>query len=763
MQFVCKDRHFLNITSVPLILKRFFLIIFAVICSLAAYSKPAKPGRICLSQPDGTVFHARFCGDEMMRIKVTEDGAAIVQDKDGWWCYAQYDAMGFKVSTGCRVGGPVSPDVILRSREIPFERMMESVSVRRAQVADELEKERGLLQRMRSSARSSTDTEEPVVKKGLVILVQFKGGNEKFTYTKNDFFNMLMQEGYSSFGADGSVKKYYDDQFKGKYEFSFDVSDIVTLDKDMAYYGANDNEGNDKNPHMMVIEACQLADADVDFAQYDQDGDGEVDNVFVFFAGEDEAEGASEEHIWSHAWYIRDGAGRNLVLDGVRINRYACASELRTIDESKTTMTSIGTFCHEYAHTLGLPDMYDTDYQVGGIGAATWRKLSLMDGGNYNNDGNTPPNLTAVEREILGLSEPVLLPLSGKFTMGSIDEGVYYRINSDNDNEYFLLECRTSAGWDRFIGGSGMLVYHVDKSFNQAGYSEVYDRFVTAAERWGECNEVNAYASHQCLDLVEADRRKDIYENTFDDQYGAYLQSLSGLFYPAGGVKTLTPVSVPGFKCWGDAVADRAVSDISFNGSKVSFTVSGYSDGALPVPQDIKAEIFQDAAILAFTSSFGFEGKACVVLERSGEVIHTAEVMSYESGKWACVVEGLDYSTSYTVNVNFLEGDYVGEKLKLSFMTKRKQNPAYPYIYLANVERTESGAFPVGARLPLRLFNARDAKEIRWTFNGDPVTVGTDCYYTIVRKGTLRAHILWEDGSEEVVMKEINVEEGNDE
>ena len=744
-------------------LKRFFLLVFAIVCSLSAYSKPAKPGRICLSQPDGTVFHARIYGDEMMRIKVTEEGAAIVQDKDGWWCYAEYDAMGFKVSTGCRVGGPVSPDVILRSSDIPYERLAGSVSARRALAADEVEMERGLLQRMRALTRNSTDTEGPTVKKGLVILVQFKGENERFTYTKEDFVNMLMQEGYSSFGADGSVKEYFDDQFRGQYEFSFDVGGLVTLDKEMAFYGANDNDGDDKNPHMMVIEACQLVDADVDFSQYDQDGDGQVDNVFVFFAGKDEAEGASEDHIWSHSWYIRDGAGRNLVLDGVRINRYACASELRMIDESKTAMTSIGTFCHEYAHTLGLPDMYDTDYQVGGLSAATWRKLSLMDGGNYNNNGNTPPNLTSVERELLHLGEPQLLPVSGKFTMSPISDGVSYRINSDNDNEYFLLECRTSAGWDRYIGGAGMLVYHVDKSFNQAGYSEVYKRYVTAAERWGGCNEVNAYASHQCVDIIEADRRNDIYEYVYDDQYTAYLQSLSGLFYPAGGVNTLTPVSVPGFRCWGEAVADRALSDITFDGSKVSFTVSGYSEGALPVPQDLKAEIFQDAAILTFTSSFGFEGKANIVVGRSGEVIHTAEVMAYESGKWAHVVEGLDFSTSYTVNVNFLEGDYVGEKLKLSFMTKRKQSAAYPYIYLANVERAENGAFPVGARLPLRLFNARDAKEIRWTFNGSPITVAADCYYTIVRKGTLRAHIIWEDGSEEIVMKEINVEEGNDE
>ena len=113
------------------------------------------------------------------------------------------------------------------------------------------------------------------------------------------------------------------------------------------------------------------------------------------------------------------------MLDGVRINRYACSSELRLSANNQPAIASIGTFCHEYAHTLGLPDLYDTDYQVGGLGAGTWRRVSLMDGGNYNNDGNTPPNFTAVDRDVLGLNAPQLLEmpetiLSNLFTMDNI-------------------------------------------------------------------------------------------------------------------------------------------------------------------------------------------------------------------------------------------------------------------------------------------------------------------------------------------------------
>ena len=221
----------------------------------------------------------------------------------------------------------------------------------------------------------------------------------------------------------------------------------------------------------MVMEACKLADEKIDFKKYDQDGDGEVDNVFVFFAGLDEASGAEEDHIWSHAWFIMDGAGEDLFLDGVRINRYACAAELEGNTYDKSYMTAIGTFCHEYSHTLGLPDFYDTDYPEGGFAAALWLCTSLMDGGNYNNNGNTPPYFNAIEREILELSQPVVISEPGTYEMLPINKGTYYRINTTTENEYFLLEYRDNSLWDKYIGGSGVLVYHIDKSTKDAGYS----------------------------------------------------------------------------------------------------------------------------------------------------------------------------------------------------------------------------------------------------------------------------------------------------
>ena len=738
-------------------LRRLFLLNIALMLSVMAFSKPARPGILYLTQPDGSGFSAVFSGDESMRLKRTLEGNAIVQESDGWWCYAVFDPDGTRYSTGHRVGSDVPYDILLQSREIPYDVLAENASERRAPVRDVERRDRDMLSRIRKRTMTRNASEGTSVKYGIVILAQFKDVKEHFSFDKKDFDNMLMQEGYSSHGATGCAKEYFDAQFDGKYEFCFDVTEIVTLDKDMAFYGRNDSDGQDINPHLMVMEACEKLDSEVDFSRYDQDGDGEVDNVFVFFAGKDEAEGASEDCIWSHAWYIKDGAGKNLILDGVRINRYACASELQILRSNRTTLTGIGTFCHEYSHTFGLPDLYDTDYPIGGLAAGTWGSITLMDGGNYNNNGNTPPNYSAVERDFLGITEPQVIEASGSYSLGPVSEGLYYRIDSGNDGEYFLLECRTASGWDSDIGGSGLLVYHIDRSFNPAGYSDVYKENVTAAQRWGDCNEVNALASHQCADLVEADGRRDSFDNMYDGNYQNYLSSLAGLFFPYGGATSLIPDASPGFRCWGEAGVDKAVTDIVFDGKKVTFNLSGYSEDSLPVPVDLECDVFQDASIVTFSSSFLYDGTARIVCSLAGKVVHTADVKPYGHGRWAYVIEGLEPSSSYTVNVNFVSEDYIGEKVKQSFMTKRRQSSSYPYIYLSNVERLSDGRFPSEVALPLRLFNAGDAEEIRWTFNGEPIEVGDDCYYRPVRSGTLRAHIFREDGTEEIIAKVISI------
>jgi len=234
------------------------------------------------------------------------------------------------------------------------------------------------------------------------------------------------------------------------------------LPNNRAYYGENE-AGNDKRPREMVIDACNLANANgVDFSQYDVDNDGIVDNVFVYYAGHNEAENAPAETIWPHRWSL----STNLVLNGKRIIGYACTSELR--GSSGTTMCGIGTFAHEFGHVYGLPDYYATN----DANHHTVSRWNIMDAGAYLNEGRTPPTYSAYDRFFLGWLTPTLLKSPLDVTLPDLKSSnkAYIISSTDNHNmsgsnpnplEFFTLEYRSRTGWDAYLPNSGMLITRI--------------------------------------------------------------------------------------------------------------------------------------------------------------------------------------------------------------------------------------------------------------------------------------------------------------
>ena len=241
------------------------LIFLALILSFSAHCGPARKGIISLTQPDGTVFNARLKGDEFFRLTTTLDGCAIVQDRDGWWCYALFDNEGNRSSSGCKVGKKAPSAILSESRMIPYEVLSASAGEKRRKFSfsdSGIWKDSGLLT-TRNGGQS--------VKHGIVILAQFS--DIRFKYEKQDFADLLTKDGYSRNGATGSAKEYFEQQLAGKVNFEFEVSDIVTLPEKREEYGANMPDGEDKDPTRMIIEACQAADEQIDFTLYDEDKD----------------------------------------------------------------------------------------------------------------------------------------------------------------------------------------------------------------------------------------------------------------------------------------------------------------------------------------------------------------------------------------------------------------------------------------------------------------------------------------------------------
>lgn len=325
--------------------------------------------------------------------------------------------------------------------------------------------------------------------RGLVILLEYpdrKFVTENPQPTFNRFFN---EEGYNEGGMAGSVRDYFKKQSYNQLTIDFDVVGPFTTANDMEYYGKHytDDSGyehNDRHPAIMVREAIDAAEADgVDFSKYDWDQDGEVDQVFVIYAGYAEAQGGDPETIWPHEWSLA-GEGKRVQYDGVWINTYGCAAELR--DNEGANMDGIGTACHEFSHCLGLPDMYDTNGQ--NYGMSYW---DVMDSGSYLDNSRTPAGYTSYERWFSRWMEPVEIKemkrIEGMKPLATNPEA-YILYNEQNKNEYYLLENRQPVDFDGKLYGHGLLILHID--YNESAWTS---------------NKVNTVTDHQRASIIPAD------------------------------------------------------------------------------------------------------------------------------------------------------------------------------------------------------------------------------------------------------------------
>lgn len=713
--------------------KRLFYLtaLLLLMLSLCAAASPARRSRIVLRQPDGTEIPAILRGDEFHKLLTTEDGCAIAQGEDGFYHYIYFTPEGRRVQTAWRAGDSATPpSVLAQSRNIPHDAMARLAAPRRNR-AENL--------RLHSLTPPVPRTQFPAERSILVILAQFS--DLKFRYTRDDFAQRL--------GTD--AKQYFEDQFVAAgTKFHFDVSSIVTLPNRYAYYGKNDSEGNDTNPHLMIRDACQLADAEVDFTRYDSDGDGILDNVFVVYAGADEAEGAGDDHIWSHQWFLRDGAGITLTLDGILINSYATTSELMYNSRGSTVLTGIGTFCHEYSHTLGLPDFYDTDYEgSGGLSEGFWSSLSLMDSGNRNGGSMTPPYYNAVERWILGLSVP--RPLAeGEQRLSPVHrEGDCLILQADKSGEYYIFECRAQEGWDAFIGGAGLLIYHIDRSENAAGGK-------MAALRWKD-NSINCNPMHPCADLIEADLSVVARFATARAE-GTLRDLIPRVFFPQEERVSFTPNTQPAFVFWSGTGSGLSLTDIRLDGEDIVFNVTGSETMRVPEVAAISGDVFQDAAIISWSSDIDeYYGSSWLIWGPAGKEQQEIEVRPWSPGHYVVTLEGLEAKKAYTAKACFKSGGSPVHARNFNFTTKTVYAGSRPFIWLPSEGRNSDGSFTAAAKLPLRVYHLPEGMSVSWRFDGEDITTGPDGYFTPGRSGILKAILTAQDGSEVILLKTITV------
>lgn len=450
---------------------------------------PAFPGKITKTLPDGRKVTVQLHGDEFRHWMTDESGRVVKQDARG------YLVPSSMAEVTVQMGGS---EAVNRTR-------MERIP------------------KTRNLSRRAAPTRSGGVLYFPLILVQFS--DLRFTVAETDelirkaYDDLVNEDGYSKNGATGSLNDYYRDNTLGLLEFHFDVFGPVTVSESYAYYGTKQphvkGTGETEAAAQAVAEALQLiADEQGEnvFNPYDNDGDGKVDAVFMFFAGHNEAEGAGEETIWPHEWNLSsydyffetDYASRQF--GNVRFDTYSCASEYRLSEG--TEMCGIGTAVHEFGHALGLPDLYDTNYNEIGDGLCGGvYNYSPMCYGSSTNNGRTPVYFTMEERVMMGWAEDFTpMPAFGSVTIPSVDTNVAFREDTQNPGEYFVFECRKGTGWDAYVS-PGLVVYHVDRSANPVFiYSSAGEgRWSTAEEIWSRYqNKINCNIEHPCYYVVPA-------------------------------------------------------------------------------------------------------------------------------------------------------------------------------------------------------------------------------------------------------------------
>ena len=458
--------------------KQLSLIVCLMLCSLTTWAAKAESIPVQIRQADGTVITVILRGDEHINWYTTLDGVLLVQGADNNYYIGKVEKSGNLIAT----------------KQLAHEAQTRSQAERNLIAKQDKEKFFAYVNKIAEESENAYDnsplTRGPIIDSGyggvpyfphtgspkaLVILAEFQDTTFTIQDTKKVFTNYLMNEGHFSdtrYGQNQNykgVRGYFKDCSYGQFTPFFDVVGPIKLPRKHAIYGA----GNDRMD-LLLADACATVDDLVDFAKYDANNDGIVDLVYIIYAGHS---ANYRNNKVSNIWPKSGTVTISDTFDGKSIRRYGVSNELNGSDKTSKNnkkINGIGLFCHEFSHTLGLPDIYayrtpaeDQDDQ----GMEYW---DIMDGGTGVRGGRVPASYLAWEREVMGwMNIDELKKDSSIENLKSIDNGgkAYKIVNPNNSNEYIVLQSMQKGAWNQGWGdgtyGKGLLAYRVSYPFNK--------------------------------------------------------------------------------------------------------------------------------------------------------------------------------------------------------------------------------------------------------------------------------------------------------
>lgn len=449
----------------------FILFLFQTVKGQVQCLIPPAPDPFVETQPDGSQITLQLRGSAYNYWKETEDGYTVVKNKDGYYEFAMKTAgklmpSGFRVKAAKERLSSLMPGGITKHLS--------------PDLTPELEEQL----RQQSAAAPHTHT-SPLSGSGyadetadtlrvLVCLIEFP--DYRHSFGKSDFEAYFNGEG----GQYPSMREYFREVSNGKLIMEYVLSNWAMAEHNISYYGKRNGDARGRT---LAAEAIQGAmKQGMDFKQFDRNNDKIIDAVLALHAGAGAEEGGNDFYVWSHKW-----GGLSIQADGINVYEYATFPETRNY-YGRNGMVGIGVACHELSHLLGLPDLYDT--RTGGAGVGDW---SLMAGGSWSGSENFPTHPEAWSKEQMGWARVEnITAKAGQYKLPPVvDEGVVYRIDTYNSDEYFLLENRRQRNLDRSVAGNGLAIWHINKLKAKTLFQDPY-------------NNVNAYGQRG-VDLEEAD------------------------------------------------------------------------------------------------------------------------------------------------------------------------------------------------------------------------------------------------------------------
>lgn len=518
--------------------------------SIGVWGAKANSIPIQVRQADGTTITVILRGDEHINWYTTLDGVLLVQAADNSYYVGKVTKDGRLIATQqlaheAAWRSSTETNLIRKQDKDKFYSYVSKV----AELSENSCNNRPLTRVTVDSGYGGVPyfphTGSPKV---LVILAEFADTTFTIQNTKQVFTNYLMNEGhftetaYRQNGNYKGVRGYFKDCSYGKFTPTFDVVGPVKLPQPQTYYGAGDDNITD-----LMTDACNAVDNEVDFSQYDANGDGMVDLVYIIYAGHSaNYRGNTSTDIWPKS-------GTTIIsktFDGKSIRRYGVSNELAGREnkkKEKETINGIGLFCHEFSHTLGLPDIYayKTDAEdQNDQGMELW---DLMDGGTEVQGGRVPSPYLAWEREAMGwMSIDTLTTDCHIANLKTIDNGgkAYKILNPSAPNEYIVLQSIQKGGWYQGWGNGsypkGLLVYRISYAYNKVN---VFDF-------------PNNVKGKPRVIVVPADGKVLSAQNA-GGSWDTYITQHNEDLYPYNRLD-----SIKGFKMFNEATLDRSIFNI---------------------------------------------------------------------------------------------------------------------------------------------------------------------------------------------------------